>query len=224
MGVRQPNNLAFAPVDFEIETLGHGLEAAGFAFGVPAVFTWIGVSMYLTLQAIEATLTSVRGCAAGSKIAMTYDLPRSSLDTRGLALTNAVRDVAADMANRSSASSSQLKPKRLHGGAGSATSCTSVPMTPSVPTLEADKMCGSAQGLSASSWVPLPAPAEMITDRPDFQCLASDPRGDVILSDDAESESALVAIALEWNRQVLALPKCDSSPEAPFDRRTSQGG
>lgn len=97
MGVRQPNNLAFAPVDFEIETLGHGLEAAGFAFGVPAVFTWIGVSMYLTLQAIEATLTSVRGCAAGSKIAMTYDLPRSSLDTRGLALTNAVRNVAADM-------------------------------------------------------------------------------------------------------------------------------
>jgi methyltransferase (TIGR00027 family) len=96
-GIRQPENLFFAPIDFEVETLREGLESAGFSFGAPAIFTWIGVTMYLTLPAIEATLSTVRGCAVGSKIVLTYDLPRSSLGTRGLALTNAIRDVAADM-------------------------------------------------------------------------------------------------------------------------------
>jgi methyltransferase (TIGR00027 family) len=33
VGIRQPENLFFAPVDFEVETLPEGLESAGFSFG-----------------------------------------------------------------------------------------------------------------------------------------------------------------------------------------------
>jgi methyltransferase (TIGR00027 family) len=48
LGIHHPTNLVFAPVDFETQTLRQGLEAAGFDFGAPAVFSWIGVTMYLT--------------------------------------------------------------------------------------------------------------------------------------------------------------------------------
>ena len=97
LDIQLPANLVFAPVDFEVETLREGLDAAGFDFNRPAVFTWIGVIMYLTAPAIEATLRFVSDCAVGTEIVLTYDLPRSSLDARSLALTNAVRNVAAEM-------------------------------------------------------------------------------------------------------------------------------
>lgn len=96
-GIVQPRNLVFAPVDFEVQTLREGLAAAGFAFDAPAVFTWIGVTMYLTLPAIESTLRTVAGCAPGSQVIFTYDQPQSSLDARALALRNAVRALATDL-------------------------------------------------------------------------------------------------------------------------------
>jgi methyltransferase (TIGR00027 family) len=66
----------FCPVDFETETLSGALGAHGFDRSSPSVWVWEGVTMYLTLDAIEATLDSVGGLAApGSTLAMTY-LPR----------------------------------------------------------------------------------------------------------------------------------------------------
>jgi methyltransferase (TIGR00027 family) len=56
LGVDVPGGLVFAPVDFERQTLAEGLDAAGFDVGARAVFSWIGVTMYLTLDAIAATL------------------------------------------------------------------------------------------------------------------------------------------------------------------------
>ena len=51
-----PPNLIFAPIDFERETLGEGLGTAGFDFDAPAIFAWIGVTMFLSLEAISSTL------------------------------------------------------------------------------------------------------------------------------------------------------------------------
>jgi methyltransferase (TIGR00027 family) len=51
LGVKIPDSLVFTPVDFEHQTLREGLEDAGFAFRRSAVFSWIGVTMYLTLDA-----------------------------------------------------------------------------------------------------------------------------------------------------------------------------
>ncbi|MFO0568280.1 MAG: SAM-dependent methyltransferase [Polyangiaceae bacterium] len=79
-GVRGLSPLAkavrFCPIDFERETLAAALGAHGFDPESRSVWVWEGVTMYLTLDAIEATLDSVSDLAAqGSWLAMTY-LPR----------------------------------------------------------------------------------------------------------------------------------------------------
>lgn len=83
IGVVAPPNLTFTPVDFESQTLDSGLLEAGFDFGAPAVFGWLGVTMYLTLDAIRATLASVASCAAGTRIALTYNQPPENVDAFG---------------------------------------------------------------------------------------------------------------------------------------------
>ena len=77
IGVAEPRGLVFAPVDFERQTLDDGLNAAGFRFAEPAIFSWMGVTMYLTREAISATLHAVARCAGGSRLVMTYNLPAS---------------------------------------------------------------------------------------------------------------------------------------------------
>src|SRR5271170_2223204 len=51
-----PPWLIFAPVDFERDDLGEKLVAAGFQQNSPAFFTWLGVTPYLTQDAIGRTL------------------------------------------------------------------------------------------------------------------------------------------------------------------------
>ncbi len=86
LGVDLPANLVFAAVDFERHTLRAGLQAAGFDFTARAVFSWIGVTMYLTLAAIEATLETVAACPPDSRIVLTYNLPPSALEGQGRAI------------------------------------------------------------------------------------------------------------------------------------------
>jgi methyltransferase (TIGR00027 family) len=97
LGVRVPSGLVFAPVDFESETLQGGLAAAGFDFAAGAVFSWIGVTMYLTLAAIEATLETVAACPPGSRIVLTYNPPASALDDQALALHGTMSRVVGEM-------------------------------------------------------------------------------------------------------------------------------
>jgi methyltransferase (TIGR00027 family) len=70
IAVRDP--AAFAPVDFERETLAEGLERAGFRAAERAFFSWLGVTVYLTLPAIRATLGFIGGAAAGSRVVFDY--------------------------------------------------------------------------------------------------------------------------------------------------------
>jgi methyltransferase (TIGR00027 family) len=58
-GVALPASLTFAPVDFERQGLAEGLAHAGFDRDRPAFFQWLGVVMYLTLEAISSTLDYV---------------------------------------------------------------------------------------------------------------------------------------------------------------------
>ena len=51
-----PPWLIFAPVDFEQDDVGEKLVAAGFRQNAPAFFTWLGVTPYLTQNAIGRTL------------------------------------------------------------------------------------------------------------------------------------------------------------------------
>ena len=60
-------NLTWAPVDFERQTLAEGLLAAGFDGARPAVFSWLGVTQYLTRSAIDDTLRFVASLAARAR-------------------------------------------------------------------------------------------------------------------------------------------------------------
>jgi methyltransferase (TIGR00027 family) len=55
-GLAIPTSLTFAPVDFERQSLADGLTAAGFQADRPAFFQWLGVVMYLSRDAVSATL------------------------------------------------------------------------------------------------------------------------------------------------------------------------
>ena len=96
LGITPPQNLVFAPVDFETETLESGLRAAGFDFGSPAVFGWLGVTMYLTVDAIRATVKTVASCAAGTLIVLTYNQPPSVVDAFGRHVTTTLAGMIAE--------------------------------------------------------------------------------------------------------------------------------
>jgi len=73
-----PDSLTFAPVDFEKQTLGAALRAAGVDPGEPAFFSWLGVTVYLTEAAVMETLRTVASeTAPGSEIVFTFVPPRS---------------------------------------------------------------------------------------------------------------------------------------------------
>jgi methyltransferase (TIGR00027 family) len=97
LGIQVSDSLVFAPVDFEHQTLAYGLENAGFDFGRSAVFTWIGVTMYLTLDAITATLASIARCVPGTQVALTYNLPHHALDSFAVAVTSTFAGMANEM-------------------------------------------------------------------------------------------------------------------------------
>src|SRR5947209_8842090 len=71
-----PSVLRLVPVDFEAgDAWWERLAASGFDSGRPAVVASTGVSMYLTRDAIVATLRQVAELAPGSTLAMSFMLP-----------------------------------------------------------------------------------------------------------------------------------------------------
>jgi methyltransferase (TIGR00027 family) len=76
LGYGIPDWLRLVRVDFEAgDTWWDGLAAAGFDSARPAVVASTGVSMYLTRDAIAATLRRVATLAPGSTLAMSFVLP-----------------------------------------------------------------------------------------------------------------------------------------------------
>lgn len=74
-----PPSVTYAPVDFERQTLAEGLRNAGFDASKPAFFSWLGVTMYLTEEAIDATLGFVASLPPGGGIVFDYAVTRESL-------------------------------------------------------------------------------------------------------------------------------------------------
>jgi len=71
-GIEILPNVRFADVDFERETLSHGLARCGVDTAKRTFFSWLGVTQYLTRDAIEATLRTVLSFPKGSGIVLTY--------------------------------------------------------------------------------------------------------------------------------------------------------
>jgi methyltransferase (TIGR00027 family) len=80
LGWPWPDNLVFAPCDFENDILAESLLRSGFDRTRPACFAWMGVTVYLERDTVFDTLSQMRGLsAAGSSIAFEYALPSEGL-------------------------------------------------------------------------------------------------------------------------------------------------
>jgi len=80
-GYGVPPSLRLVPVDFESgDAWPKRLAEAGFDAGLPAVVASTGVSMYLTRDAIMATLRQVAALASGSTLLMSFMLPIERLE------------------------------------------------------------------------------------------------------------------------------------------------
>jgi methyltransferase (TIGR00027 family) len=75
VGVQARAALTYAPVDFENETLRDGLARAGFDFARPAMFAWLGVTPYLTHDAVTNTLSFIASLAKASEVVFDYAEP-----------------------------------------------------------------------------------------------------------------------------------------------------
>jgi methyltransferase (TIGR00027 family) len=76
LGFGVPTCLKLVPVNFEAgDDWWKQLIAAGFEPGSPAIVASTGVSMYLTKEAVNATLRQVAALAPGSTFAMSFMLP-----------------------------------------------------------------------------------------------------------------------------------------------------
>ncbi|MBX3485931.1 class I SAM-dependent methyltransferase [Phenylobacterium sp.] len=76
LGYGVPEHLRLVPVDFEAgASWWDRIAAAGFDARRPALVSSLGVSMYLTREAVLATLRQVAGLAPGSILALSFLLP-----------------------------------------------------------------------------------------------------------------------------------------------------
>ena len=85
-----PDACHFIPIDFERERLPDALAETGFDGARRAFFSWIGVVMYLSRDAIFAALEGMREAAApGSEVVFDYPVSWERLEPR-------VREIAAE--------------------------------------------------------------------------------------------------------------------------------
>ncbi len=72
-----PRHVRFVPVDFRTQSLRERLAASGYRSDARTLFLWQGVTPYLTLPEIDATLAFVTGHAAkGSTLVFDYVISR----------------------------------------------------------------------------------------------------------------------------------------------------
>lgn len=90
-----PSNLTFVPVDFEQQTLAEELHASKHRSTMPTFVSWLGVTMYLTEEAIFETLRYIASFAPGSEIVFQYVLSDALLDNESRRLTAMLKAATA---------------------------------------------------------------------------------------------------------------------------------
>jgi methyltransferase (TIGR00027 family) len=79
-GIGVPSSVSFVPVDFERDELAVALQKAGFRADQPACVSWMGVTMYLTADAVLRTAGTVAGFGAGTTLCFDYRVPVATLN------------------------------------------------------------------------------------------------------------------------------------------------
>ncbi len=70
-----PDNVKFVAFDFENQTLAQAMEEGGIDINLMTFFTWLGVQMYLTDDAVKSTFSVVGKFPAGSELIMDFISP-----------------------------------------------------------------------------------------------------------------------------------------------------
>jgi methyltransferase (TIGR00027 family) len=71
-GIPVPDNVIFAGINFEKESLEEGLIRNGVRSDERTFFSWLGVTMYLTEPAIDSTLKCMAKYPSGSEAVITF--------------------------------------------------------------------------------------------------------------------------------------------------------
>ncbi len=79
VGIALPGDLTFAPLDFETQRLAEGLSGAGYDPGKCTLFSWLGVTEYLTTTAVVATFRFIATAPVGSGVVFDYMISPSLL-------------------------------------------------------------------------------------------------------------------------------------------------
>lgn len=96
-GIQIPANVRFVPIDFGSVTLGQALSQVGFSDGWPTFFSMLGVSQYLTSEALDKTFGFVLAMPASSEIVFTIDPPDETLRPEDAAWVSALTQRFAEM-------------------------------------------------------------------------------------------------------------------------------
>ena len=83
-GVAIPDHLAFAPCDFEAGALEGALRSLGFDPARRAVYIWLGVTPYLTPEAILSTLGLIAAGTGGAEAIFDYANPPDAIQDAAL--------------------------------------------------------------------------------------------------------------------------------------------
>ncbi|WP_330335491.1 class I SAM-dependent methyltransferase (plasmid) [Streptomyces sp. NBC_00536] len=98
-GTEVPSSVAFVPFDFERESahaLADHLVKSGFDPDRPALVSWLGVTMYLTREAIGRTPAVISGFPPGTELIVEHLLPAGLRDGAGQAYAEAVMAATAE--------------------------------------------------------------------------------------------------------------------------------
>jgi methyltransferase (TIGR00027 family) len=82
-GIDVPDSVRYVPADLAADPLARCLAVAGFDAAAPAVVSWLGVTMYLSAEAVAQTLAAVAGLAPGTELIADYLLPPDARDEAG---------------------------------------------------------------------------------------------------------------------------------------------
>ena len=99
LGIEIPKNLTFVPFDFENSTLSGALEQGGVSALESTVFSWLGVHMYLSDEAVKNTLAVMGKFPKGSLMVMDFIMPQEDYAERQI--DDPVSDLAIIVGNMS---------------------------------------------------------------------------------------------------------------------------
>jgi methyltransferase (TIGR00027 family) len=96
LGIPIPATLHYVAVDFETATLTDGLASGGVNLAVPAFFSWLGVTQYLTPETVLGTLREIATIGApGSYVVVQFMPPAATLSDDEAGLLTALATGAA---------------------------------------------------------------------------------------------------------------------------------